>query len=38
MIMRLFSYFSDGQVVLESLFDTGHVVNIVSAALGAWWV
>ena len=35
-IMRLYSYISGGQAVLESIFDTGHVANIVSATLGQW--
>ena len=36
MIMRLYSYISGGQVVLESMFDTGQPANIVAATLGAW--
>ena len=37
-IMRLYSYISDGWVVLESIFDTGQPANIVGASLEAWWV
>ena len=33
-IMRSYSYISGGQVVLESIFDTGHAASIVSATLG----
>ena len=36
MIMRLYSYISGSQVVLESIFDTGHIANVVSATLGQW--
>ena len=31
MIMGLYSSSSSGQVVLESIFDTGHIANIVGA-------
>ena len=30
-IMGLYSYISGGQVVLESIFDTAHIANIVGA-------
>ena len=33
-IMRLYSYISGSQVVLQSIFDTGHAASIVSATLG----
>ena len=32
--MRLYSYISGAQVVLEAIFDTGRVANIVGATLG----
>ena len=31
MIMGLYSSSSSGQVVLESIFDTGHIANIIGA-------
>ena len=34
--MRLYSYISDGRVVLESIFDSGQPANIVGATLEAW--
>ena len=38
MIMRLYSYISGSQVVLESTFDTGQAANVVGATLEVWWV
>ena len=35
-IIQLYSYISGGQAVLELIFDTGHIANIVGATLGVW--
>ena len=34
--MRLYSYISGSQVVLESTFDTGQPANVVGAILEEW--
>ena len=36
--MKLYSYISGGQVVLESMFDAEQPANIVCATPGAWCV
>ena len=35
-IIQLYSYISGGQAVLELIFDTGHIANIVGTTLGVW--